>query len=133
MSDVSTYKSKNIRWSCIPIPILYGIVGIYTVIQSIVTNRPVLIEGMGMILVSMTSIMHHYYADNNTLKEVDSFSNYILFTFFCFCQPHWFYLFGAPITTLGYLLSCKSGSDLCHVSLVHLPTLVMFMMIAFGL
>ena len=122
---MSTTDIGSPRWSCIPIPILYGIVGLYLLGQSLAS-----IEGLGMIIVSITSVLHHYYADNETLKEIDTLSNYILFTFFCFCQPRWFYLLGAPVTILGYILSCKTGSDLYHVSLVHLPTLLMFMMIA---
>lgn len=119
----------NTRWSCIPIPILYGIIGLYICILG---PSLAIIEGLGMICVSITSVLHHYQADNETLKEIDTLSNYILFTFFCFCKPHWFYLFGAPITILGYVLSCKTGSDLYHVSLVHFPTLLMFMAIAGG-
>lgn len=113
------------RWSCLPIPILYGLIGMFICMADISYS-----EGAGMIIVSITSILHHYFADNQTYEIIDVISNHLLFSYFIIFQYHWFYMYGAPITMYGYYMSSKTKSDHIHVNFVHLPTLVMFLMIA---
>lgn len=111
--------------SCILIPIIYGIIGFYCML-----NDKTFIEGLGMYIVSITSILHHYMPENTDLYKLDTYSNYMLFTFFVFIKYHWFYKFGVPIVLLGYLSSIYYQSFFIHVLLVHFTTLVMFLMIS---